>query len=65
MKITNTSDGVEVTYTAREFESLAVFLAHFDNKEVIAQIGHDNGTIVNDLADDMIPRILSAKEIPQ
>ena len=55
--------GVSIQLTSKEFESLAVFLAHFNDEEVVDKVGHECGARVNAIANQIAPIIVSSKEI--
>lgn len=62
MNTTLTDDGITLSLSAREFDSLALFLAEFSDIDVVKTIGDEHGSTVNDIANQMVGLIISPKE---
>lgn len=63
MQLSEIDGVIEMKLSAKEFESLAVFMANFNDDEVNQLIGHDCGSRVNKIANEIAPMIISSKEI--
>ncbi len=62
MNTTLTDSGVTLSLNAREFDSLALFLAEFSEIDVVKTVGAEHGKSVNDIANQMVGLIISPKE---
>ena len=53
MERIRTDDGMTIHLKANEFNSLALFLAQFTTDDIVKTIGHTDGVVVDNIADQM------------